>query len=109
MKLNDTITVCLVIQDGSSCLYAATESGHTQVVDVLLKNAANPNQVTVVRVGSLLSNIIILLNVKIVQYMYPCVINDYAVPSEQCNCICVLCRMVSVYFIWPVRKGKLKL
>ena len=74
MTLNVTIAVCMIIQDGSSCLYVATESGRTQVVDVLLKRAANPNQVTVVRVGSLLSNI--LLNVKFVQYMYQC---DYTV------------------------------
>ena len=37
------ITVLCIMQDGFSPLYVASGVGHTDVVDTLLKNGADPN------------------------------------------------------------------
>ena len=45
----------LAVQDGASPLYAASQNGHTEAVDTLLKSGADPNMVVVTfNVGSYL-------------------------------------------------------
>lgn len=43
------ILVLFNVQDGLSLLYVASQFGHTDVVDTLLKNGANPNVAIVVQ------------------------------------------------------------
>ena len=39
---------CTCTQNGASPLYAASQEGHTEVVDTLLENGADPNLATTV-------------------------------------------------------------
>lgn len=40
-----------IAQKGVSPLYAASQSGHTEVVDILLKSGADPNMVLVTAIS----------------------------------------------------------
>ena len=42
------IVVSFTVQDGASPLYAASQEGHTDVVDILVKAGANVNQANTV-------------------------------------------------------------
>ena len=51
VPLGSTCTVCVhvhtvissTVQDGATPLYSASQGGHSEVVDILLKNGADPN------------------------------------------------------------------
>ena len=43
-----SFTYTITIQDGASPLYAASQEGHTDVVDILVKAGADVNQATTV-------------------------------------------------------------
>ena len=45
---NDCFTYTITIQDGLSPLYVASEYGHTDVVDILVKEGADVNQAATV-------------------------------------------------------------
>ena len=67
------ILVLFNAQDGLNLLYVASQFGHTEVVDTLLKNGANPNLTIVVQE----------LHVVLVKDVCLCVVHV-------CMCMCVL-------------------